>query len=294
MESLSAFCEATGNDTLLRQWDTEHNGSLTPDAVSSFSHKKAWWRCEKGHLWQAEVRSRTRGRDCPVCAGRQVVPGENDLARAYPSLAKEWDFEKNGSLRPENVPPGTDRRVWWRCEKGHEWRASVSSRALQGTGCPYCAGKRVSPGENDLATVFPMLAAELDPEQDGDLSALSPYSNRRVWWRCEKGHRWQATVAARAMHQSGCPYCAGRKVLKGFNDLATKNPLVAADWDDELNGALTPEMVTAGSKKQVWWRDRFGHVWKTAVYSRARDGCGCPICAGKTGKRRSSPSKTPT
>ena len=270
---------------MIKEWDREKN-TLTPEEVAPRSHKRVWWRCEKGHSWQTEVKTRTAGSGCPVCARRRVDAGENDLMTLYPALAKEWDREKNGALRPEDVAPGADRRVWWRCKKGHEWRALVYSRTMQGTGCPYCEGKRVSPGENDLASVFPLIAAELEPEQEGDLTQLSPYSNRRVWWRCQKGHRWQAAVSTRTMHQSGCPYCAGRKVLKGFNDLATKNPLVAADWADDLNGALTPEMVTEGSKKQVWWRDRFGHVWKTAVYSRARDGCGCPICAGKTGKRR--------
>ncbi len=66
-----------------------------------------------------------------------------------------------------------------------------------------------------------------------------PYSNRKAWWVCALGHRWQAAVSARA-GGSDCPYCAGRKVLAGFNDLATKDPTVAAEWDPTLNGGLTP------------------------------------------------------
>ena len=50
---------------------------------------------------------------------------------------------------------------------------------------------------------------------------------------------------------NGCPYCANRKVLVGFNDLATVQPLVAKEWHESLNGALTPEMVTAGSHKKA-------------------------------------------
>lgn len=66
---------------------------------------------------------------------------------------------------------------------------------------------------------------------------VSPYSNRKVWWRCEKGHDYQAVAAARTMGGSGCPYCAGRKALAGFNDLATLAPEVAAQWYWTLNGA---------------------------------------------------------
>ena len=77
-------------------------------------------------------------------------------------------------------------------------------------------------------------------------------SNRPVWWRCEKGQSYRTIIAQRVQRGNGCPYCANRKVLVGFNDLATVQPLVAKEWHESLNGALTPEMVTAGSHKKVW------------------------------------------
>ena len=159
----------------------------------------------------------------------------------------------------------------------------MSSRA-GGAGCPYCAGKLVVPGENDLASANPRLAAEWNGERNGSLTPeqVTPYSNRRVWWRCPAGHEYQAAVSARASSGSGCPYCAGRKVLPGFNDLATVEPRIAAEWARELNGALTPEQVTAGSHKKVWWRCAEGHVWRAIVYSRAgKAKTGCPVCAGR-------------
>ena len=83
------------------------------------------------------------------------------------------------------------------------------------------------------------------------------------------------------MHGSCCPYCTGKKVLPGFNDLATLEPKIAA-WHPTLNGTLTPEMVTLGSHRKVWWQCPEGHVWKAVVYSRAGpQKCGCPVCAGK-------------
>ena len=84
------------------------------------------------------------------------------------------------------------------------------------------------------------------------------------------------------MNGSGCPYCAGKKVLKGFNDLATLEPKVAESWHPTLNGRLTPETVTVGSRRKVWWQCPEGHVWKAVVYSRAgRQRAGCPVCAGR-------------
>ena len=116
---------------------------------------------------------------------------------------------------------------------------------------------------------------------------VSGGSSRRVWWRCGKGHDYQAVVAARTMGGSGCPYCAGRKVLAGFNDLATLAPEVACQWHTTLNGSLTPDMVTAGSRRKVWWECPYGHVWKAAVYARAGEQhSGCPVCAGRVRSRR--------
>ena len=87
------------------------------------------------------------------------------------------------------------------------------------------------------------------------------------------------------MQASNCPYCTNRKVLAGFNDMATVEPRIAAEWHPTLNGTLTPEMVTPGSTKRVWWEGTYGHVWKAASYSRTgKKKCGCPVCAGKARK----------
>ena len=270
---------------LLRQWHPLRNGDLSPRQVSPGSHRKVWWRCDRGHEWQAEIKSRALlGTGCPVCAGKAVLTGVNDLATLFPQLAAQWDGDQNGDLSPGSVRPGSHKKVWWRCGRGHRWQASVASRTA-GEGCPVCAGKVVVPGENDLATLFPEVAAQWHPTLNSPLTpeAAAPYSNRSVWWICEKGHAYRAAVAARTYRGTGCPYCAGRRVLPGFNDLATLFPQVAAQWHPTLNGPLTPDQVTAGSRKAVWWQCPEGHVWKARVHPRTGpQRCGCPICAGRT------------
>ena len=86
---------------------------------------------------------------------------------------------------------------------------------------------------------------------------------------------------------NGCPYCGNKKVLAGFNDLASIEPEIAAEWHPELNGALTPEMVTAGSNRKVWWLCPEGHVWRTAISNRtnAKKRTGCPVCAGNVSQK---------
>lgn len=72
----------------------------------------------------------------------------------------KWHPMANGSLTPDNVPPGSYRRIWWRCELGHPYRATVRDRVERGYGCPYCVGKPVLAGFNDLATQEPELAEQ--------------------------------------------------------------------------------------------------------------------------------------
>lgn len=279
---------ATCYPELARQWHPTLNSPLSPEQVLPGSHRMVWWQCDKGHVWRAQVKSRVFGCGCPVCANREVRLLVNDLATQYPQLAAQWHPTKNGIITPDTVTPGSTRKVWWICEKGHEWQAAISSRTSGGTGCPVCAGKKVVPEENDLASEFPAIAAQWHPTKNGMLTPqqVTPYANRKVWWQCEKGHSYQAVVGARTMHGSGCPYCAGRKVLHGFNDLAVLYPKIADQWHPILNGKLTPMQVTAGSKKKVWWICDVGHVWKAVISSRTgKHKCGCPVCAGKVKQR---------
>ena len=142
------------------------------------------------------------------------VTDERNLAVVNPGLASEWHPEKNGDIRPEDVRPKSNRKIWWRCSKGHEWQASVSSRT-SGNGCPYCYG-RYATKTNNLASKYPELLEEWDREKNNGLnpSDLTPHVGKKVWWRCRKGHSWQATIYNRAKNKSGCPVCAQENARK--------------------------------------------------------------------------------
>lgn len=274
---------AARSPALATEWHPVKNGNIKPEDVLSNSGKAVWWRCEKGHEWQAPVNDRTNGGGCPYCNSRRLLPGFNDLATTNPELAKEWHPTKNGELTPDQIFPGSKRRVWWQCEKGHEWQATVFSRAKTGCGCPVCAGKSVLPGYNDLAAIAPKIAAQWHPTKNSGLTPDMVYHNstRRVWWQCEKGHEWKATILSRVRQKAGCPVCANKTVLVEVNDLATVAPALAAQWHPTKNGSLTPYQVGAGSHLRVWWICEKGHEWRAQILSRISTHCGCPVCTGR-------------
>ena len=269
------------NEDLMREWDWDKNKALglDPYKLKQHSNKKVWWICSKcGHNYSKIISERTNGGGCPVCAGKVVVQGVNDLATTHPHLVREWHPTKNGNLTPFTISFGTHKKIWWKCDKGHEWEALVSNRARLGRGCPYCVGQKVLQGENDLATTHPHLVAEWHPTKNGDLTPhqVMAGTHKKVWWKCGKGHEWEAEIKSRSSG-TGCPICSKKKLLVGYNDLATTCPEIAKKWHPTKNGLLTPKDVTKSSMKKVWWICDNGHEFLATVSSRQKRGC--PQCA---------------
>ena len=237
-----------------------------PKTVTATSQVKARWKCQFGHFWIAEIKGRGYGSGCPVCDGKSVQIGFNDLVTTNPKLAAQadgWD--------PKTITQGSALKRQWKCEKGHSWVASVGARS-GGTGCPVCSNHQILAGYNDLATTNPGIAAEA---HGWDPTTITQHSSKKRSWECSKGHHYLATVAHRS-EGKGCPFCSGRKVLIGFNDLCTTHPDVAEEaygWD--------PRTVSAGSHNRANWKCLHGHVWDALVKERALQGFGCSYCSGK-------------
>ena len=273
------------------EWHPTLNGDLAAPDVSVGSDYKAWWLCKTCRCaWEQYVYNRKNGSGCPACSGRRVVPGFNDLATKNPGVASEWHPTLNGKLMPTMVTEFSMKRVWWKCkEHGHEWESTIANRTSGGTHCPYCSGNRVLVGFNDLKTHHPRIAAEWHPFKNGTLlpNQVTTTSGKMVWWKCkEHGHEWQTRVAARTFMGSNCPFCAGRRVLPGFNDLYTLAPTVAEEWHPTLNGNLKPSETAKQSSRAVWWLCRHcAHAWKAKVCDRVSKGSGCPECYNAAASR---------
>lgn len=404
------------------QWHPELNGTLSPDDITEKSTYKAWWIGDDGVPWQSVVAVRCRSLQGTHRPKDLVVPGFNDLKTLRPDLAVQWNYEKNTNVSIDAVMPGTKRKVWWICEKGHEWQTSVISRAYSNHNCPECNKERntsfpeqaifyylrktfpdainrynpernvevdiyipskkiaveydgeyyhqsekkrkmdsrknirlhelgitlirviegngdipkgteysiickrvnsvaiiddaieklfklisnlvsetievsidserdriaifeqflSSAKQNSIATVAPQLLAEWHPKKNGKIvpEYINAMSNKVFWWKCCKcGHEWESPVYRRT-RGNGCPACSGNTIVIGINDLLSRYPKVAAEWDYEENSGLTPDKVLPGSNIRYWWKCKAcGYKWQAAPCNRVR-GTGCPSCAG--------------
>lgn len=276
-----------------KQWHPSKNARL-PSEVGLSSEYVAWWRAQPcGHEWDTMVASRVRSNlDCFVCAGRRILTGINDLATLNPEVAAQWHPWLNGHHTPEGHAPKSTTVRWWYSEAcGHVWDARVHHRTEIDTGCPFCNGKRVLIGFNDIATTHPAVASEWHPWLNGHASPTSTHGgfNKKVWWLCPKNHSYWTSPESRTRAHIGCHFCSGQRVLITFNDLLTTHPELCEEWHPTKNTEWTPTSVSAGSGKDVWWLCRkCSHEWPIRVVSRtkapegARRPSGCPECKWST------------
>lgn len=272
---------------LVKEWDWEKNGNLSPEMVGTGSRISIWWKCEKGpdHSWQAMVYSRVAGKGCPYCAN-QFVSVTNSLASTYPEIASEWHPTRNGQRTPKDVAHGSNRRAYWKCSKGkdHEWSAVIVSRTRLDAGCPMCRGL-VASASNNLLSDNPELAKEWHPTLNKGLlpEDVTTASQKQVWWKCEAGHDhiWKAGVGSRNANKRGCPFCAGQRI-SNTNRLSLVWPDVSKEWHPSLNGKTTPEDVSApGGRRKYWWQcaKNEEHAWEAPIRERIENH-GCPYCSG--------------
>ena len=268
---------------LASEW-SERNFPFTPEYETPDSDDRVWWKGKCGHEWFARIRNRTsvRRTGCPYCTSHVLLPGFNDLATKRPDVAAEWS-EKNLPLKPSDVMPGSPRKVWWKGKCGHEWQEMINNRTgREKKGCPVCYKAPLEPGVNDLATEYPEVAAlwsvrnkPLEP------TMIRASYKKQLWWKCPVcGNEYKGQIRTQKFY-AACPICRGVIVKRGINDLATTHPKIAAEWDPENNGNLTPAEYTAQSKKFARWICRCGCKWGSTIYARTMEGKKCPECGGK-------------
>ena len=178
------------------------------------------------------------------------------------------------------------------CHAGKSWNQMPIVR------CDSAQRQPVQQQGPDISRLDPGLQQQWDHAANAHLgnTIIKPHSRRKVWWTCDQCpdghlHSWEATANNRTAG-TGCPQCSSHKVCK-HNSLATKAPLVAAQWDYKANVG-TPDSVLAQSHHPVAWHcDVCGDKWKASPNARvSKNKRGCPTCGdlAKTKKKVKHPT----
>lgn len=216
------------------EWHPELNDALTAYDVSPRSNHLAWWLCSLcGKDFSKRVAARN-GVGCSDCGTARALrklhertaapvvapkPGQS-LRELRPDLAAIW--HPQNELTPAQVTLGCSVTVWWLCDRGHEWRATPNSVARSPrNGCRKCY--RIPEQRNSFAYTFPAMAAQWHPAlNDFTPDTVTGGSNRKAWWLCpDCGHKWEASIANRTRHGSGCPPCGAKRAWATRNRAAS-------------------------------------------------------------------------
>ncbi|MBR3288576.1 MAG: hypothetical protein IKI71_02260 [Lachnospiraceae bacterium] len=222
-------------------------------------------------------------------------PVKNSLQEVAPELVKEWDFEKNGNLKPDMIASGSSQSVYWVCQTcGYSWKATIYNRVKMHRGCPKCAGFVFEKCVNDLKTKNPELLVDWDYEANNKNNIYPDKiifnSTKKVKWICHTcGHKWSTQLNLRTVQGRGCINC-GYKVGKKIKQKrlleqqgCISDKLLLKEWDYDKNskiGLFTNELTAGSNKSAFWICSKCGYKWKAPIARRSK-GAGCRKCADK-------------
>ena len=274
---------------LLKLWDSERNDNIghDPSKITTGTRTKSWFRCGNGYPHSFLARPSdiiNLGRVCGVCAGKQVCRGFNDFESQCPYESYFWDYTKN-SIQPWKVAKGSNKSYWFLCEEAHPFSMKPNSIYFGSSWCPYCSGRSVWRGVSDFESQCPYESYFWDyTKNQCNPWEVSKSNGKKFWFVCEEGHSFGSRLYNISIQRSWCPYCAGKLVIPGVNDLLTTYPDIASQLDPSYG--YDPSVIATYSNKKVHWQCRSNpdHLWSAYVYNRTGKGVGCPHCSPQRSK----------
>lgn len=219
------------------------------------------------------------------------------ISITHPVLAGHWHYSLNNLMglgSPDDYTYGSHTFAWFWCGNPLHSYKYVCIKSYMKTGCNQCHGKAVIKGVNDFKTCCPEGALDWDYEHNDDNpDNYMKSSSVKKHWKCHQcGHEWIAPIS-RIMAGHGCPECGKKKMGRGMQEyginrngsFASKHPLEASEWCDDLNdamGLLRPDSYSAKSSVMAWFH--CGNILHEPYMSRIQDranGHGCPQCSGR-------------
>lgn len=262
---------------LVKEYNFDKNVGIDFENLTEGSGKKVWWICSKGHEWKANIYYRAKGIGCPYCSNKKVCK-DNCLATTHPELSKEWSI--NNKISPTEVTYGSKKKVWWKCQKGHEWESCIFNRS-KGIGCPYCSNFKACLDNCFFITHPNLLKLWNYSKNKISPTEITKGSDKKAWWKCSKGHEWKVSVK-HISNGHKCPFCSGNKTCKD-NCIDVLAPNLVADFSNK-NKKKSFNINAYSNKKVLWKCKKCRWEWSASPNKRTT-GQGCPKCNESKGEK---------
>ncbi len=249
------------------------------NTLAAKSNDSVWWTCDKGHSFHRIVCHLNVAGEfrCPVCTGRIIVTGENDLLTEYPELESIWDYSKNDAA-PTTLSPKTNDKYYFKCEKGHSYATYLNTLIDHDFKCFVCDNVIVQEGVNSLLDTNPVLCKEISKNEPRNPTEFTQESASSILWECPDCHgEYRAVIRERSVGDDSCPFCNGRRTQLGINSLMDTHPLLAKEYSNENNFPIGEIRKT--HKKWVKWDcPNCSGTYSKQVCEREVGDDSCPYC----------------
>lgn len=263
---------------LEKYYDTAKN-IRSFNSYSYMSNEKAWWVCEEGHSFETMIMNLSRREhfECPVCENRIIIKGFNDLESQYPDLAQEFHAIKN-QASPDSIYYASTYQYWWKCKEGHEFLRSAYHRTMRVRECPICNKQIVIKGINDFQHTYPEIVNIWDySKNDVSPDEISDINSYKYFFKCKKGHEYEAGLGAVRYNGCICLVCNNIIVQSGVNSLVETHPELAQEFSP-CEERRPDEFLKNMSYSILWRCPTCGGDYKYPIKNRALNDNSCPYC----------------
>lgn len=265
---------------LVKYWGKRNRMAPEDAKVNRHSFNNFYFICDKcgGEYLLDYVYKDTDEDICPYCSDKYVLDGLNSVADKYHKLVDEW--HKSNEKTPNNVLYLENSNILWKCKACERNYYLTIQEKVSGKECPYCLEKEILYQTNSLSAKYPELITEWSIKNNLLPNEVLSDSRIKYWWRCKICTGEFTCTINDKKNEDSCPYCAGRKVLEGYNSLDVTNPYLAKEWSNNNARPIT-DFMTTSSYNAIWKCPTCKGEYEYPIRDREMGDSSCPYCSDK-------------
>lgn len=220
-------------------WSTKN--TLKPNEVALNSHKKFWFDCECGHIFESSLLNINQANNwCPYCYNRKLC-GKCNICneKSFASHSKSFCWSNKNILNPNEVLKGSEKKFYFNCDKcPHELEISLKKITSQGRWCSYCSHQKLC--ENiECKMCFNNSFASVERSKYLNDKNINPRmlfksTNKKFNFDCDVCNKTFTSPLSAITNGVWCSFCVNKTELILYNKLgeyySTLKRQYKVDW----------------------------------------------------------------
>jgi len=284
-------------------WNTTKNKNVIPRNVFKNSHTKFWFTCQVcDHDFNSTLNNIVRGKWCPYCSNSKLCNEKcikcYDKSFASHQKSKFWHLTKNENLVPRDSFLGSDKKIWFTCEKcNHDFNISLDIITRENCWCSYCSNKKLCNNDDCNNCLQKSFLSHIKSKywhttKNNNINPRDVFKNShsKYWFTCQECNHDFNVSLANIGKSRWCPYCSNNKLCEDNNcnnclDKSFVSYNKSKYWHTTKNGNINPRHIFKQSNKKYWFTcQECNHEFNSRI-RHVSNGTWCSMCINKTEKK---------